>query len=170
MSRFKDKNGREWSIDVTVNTLRRVKAKTEFMLTDLVTKDKAASGFDDPLKLFEILYWAVDPGISEEDFGNALDDAACRSALDALIEATIDFFPEPRRSILLESWQETRRILDEETAEGAAAAKKVVRNPAFKTRLRAEVKKLLSTSGGSSTNSPASSGSTQGRSRSTRSS
>ena len=99
--KYTDKNSREWTIDVHVFSAKRVKDGLGDK-ADLVDAQRFGDLFKacstDPELLVNIIWFLVEPaaekaGVSPEQFamglqGDALDDAA-----DALMEATIDFFP-----------------------------------------------------------------------------
>lgn len=160
MASFKDKNGKEHILTVSVTTCRKVKAKTEFLLTDLVTQEEALKSLD-PIKLFEILHATLAASGSEMDidsFGEALDDESSQAGVNALVEATIDFFPPARRKILREGWQKTVTLLEEADEKVTDALRKGIRSPAFESALRSSL------FGTGSTSSPASSESTRDRS------
>lgn len=115
MKTFRDMAGREWSISVDVNAIKRVlKAPIEHLgepvkvnLLELVDPDgdllKKVVAY--PPLVCDIAYVLCKPqcdekGVSDEEFGRAMGCDVLEKALDAILEETIDFFPESRRAVL----------------------------------------------------------------------
>ena len=118
MTCFTDNQERTWSLSVNVNTLRRVKALCGVMLTDLVvlepgkkpTMELLERLANDPVLLVDVLYAAIKPeadarGISDELFGAAMVGDVLETAVTALLEEVIAFFPSAKRMVL-------KRLLD----------------------------------------------------------
>lgn len=118
MTCFTDNQERTWSLSVNVNTLRRVKALCGVMLTDLVvlepgkkpTMELLERLANDPVLLVDVLYAAIKPeadvrGISDESFGAAMVGDVLETAVTALLEEVIAFFPSAKRMVL-------KRLLD----------------------------------------------------------
>ena len=118
MTCFTDNQERTWSLSVNVNTLRRVKALCGVMLTDLVvlepgkkpTMELLERLANDPVLLVDVIYAAIKPeadarGISDESFGAAMVGDVLETAVTALLEEVIAFFPSAKRMVL-------KRLLD----------------------------------------------------------
>ena len=118
MTCFTDNQERTWSLSVNVNTLRRVKALCGVMLTDLVvlepgkkpTMELLERLANDPVLLVDVLYATIKPeadarGISDESFGAAMVGDVLETAVTALLEEVIVFFPSAKRMVL-------KRLLD----------------------------------------------------------
>ena len=118
MTCFTDNQERTWSLSVNVNTLRRVKALCGVMLTDLVvlepgkkpTMELLERLANDPVLLVDVLYATIKPeadarGISDESFGAAMVGDVLETAVTALLEEVIAFFPSAKRMVL-------KRLLD----------------------------------------------------------
>lgn len=115
MRKFKDLKGREWSVEVTVQGVVEVRQAVEIDLGKLFADDMQKLGelLDDLPKLVDVLWLlcaeqAKAAGVAPEDFGRALAGDVLQGAADALIDSTIDFFPnarqrELRRQILQKS-------------------------------------------------------------------
>lgn len=101
---FKDSADREWQVDITVNTIKRVRELTEI---DLASLDHALLKdiLTDPIDLCNVLYAIVKPqadaqDVTPENFGEALVGNAIERATDALLEALVNFFPDSRSRVL----------------------------------------------------------------------
>ena len=118
MTCFTDNQERTWSLSVNVNILRRVKALCGVMLTDLVvlepgkkpTMELLERLANDPVLLVDVLYATIKPeadarGISDESFGAAMVGDVLETAVTALLEEVIAFFPSAKRMVL-------KRLLD----------------------------------------------------------
>jgi len=99
---FEDRNGMGWHVEITVGTVKKLRA----LGIDIVSVDgKGLAGLvDDPVSLSDAL-WAIceaqanERGITDEEFFAAIDGNSVVSATDAITEAVIDFFPPSRRAI-----------------------------------------------------------------------
>ncbi|MFA6805222.1 MAG: hypothetical protein WCR17_04525 [Candidatus Methanomethylophilaceae archaeon] len=105
MKIFKDVNGKEWQISITVGTIKRVKDLMDVNLIDAVSTDLIDKMKSDPVFLCDILYAICKPqadkdGVSDIEFGEGLVGDAIASATDALIGDLVDFFPASQRVIL----------------------------------------------------------------------
>jgi hypothetical protein len=105
MKKFIDALGRYWVVDINVATIKRVKALTEINLLTVVEGELVERLSSDPILLCDVLYGVCKPqadreGISDEDFGAGLAGDAIADATTCLIEALVEFFPEPRRRLL----------------------------------------------------------------------
>jgi hypothetical protein len=115
MKTFRDTTGREWTITVDVNAIKRVmKAPIEHLgeplkvnLLELVDPDgdllKKVVAY--PPLVCDLTYALCKPqcdekGVSDEEFGRAMGGDALERVLDLVIEETIDFFPQARRAVL----------------------------------------------------------------------
>lgn len=103
MATFKDENGREWMVRVDVPAVKRLR---EHGLDILGIFDDGfkpiAELADDPCRLVDSLWivcqeQAEKDGIGEEAFARRLFGDAIGDALNALVEAVADFFPNPKR-------------------------------------------------------------------------
>lgn len=142
---FKDPDGREWRIRLTVGLADRVKDETGVELGDESDSDWLALLFSRRRKCVEVMWClcekqAAADGITPEDFAHQFDGVTLRAAGRALAAAWADFFPGSRIS------QAIRTSLEAILEAGEARAVR-------------EMEAALSASLPSATNSPASSGS-----------
>ena len=107
MHKFTDSNGREWSISVTVDTVRRVRDACKVDLSHLEAFRELGS---DVVKLGDVLWEIVRPQagtVTAEQFYGALGGAGLEAATEALTEEIIDFFGSRRGSALRQMKQKT---------------------------------------------------------------
>jgi len=103
-NRYTDRNGHEWTIDVTISSIKRVKQGTGVDLVDIVKGD-LASKLNDPMILCDVLWTLVEPqarlaGIEPEQFGDGLAGDSLDAAIESLLEGIVNFFPKSRRDLL----------------------------------------------------------------------
>lgn len=102
MRTFRDRDGREWQIDLTLGALMRIKASTGLDMLDLQpSKAGRVDVFDrlstDPVTLADTLCAICRPqldarSLTDSQFADALGGEAIDTALIALIEEWADFF------------------------------------------------------------------------------
>lgn len=115
MASFRDMKGRTWNVEVHAAAIKRVKAETGLFLPHLIdlSGEDAKKVLSDPIALFECLCSLLRPqleqrGVSEEEFGEALDEASCVAAAEALLEAVIFFTRPQTRQVLQRAWAKVR--------------------------------------------------------------
>lgn len=102
-----DNTGRSWSIVIDPVSLKRVKDLAGVnLVADLVDAKLFSNLATDPVLLCAVLYALCKPqadaaNVTPEQFGHALTGDAVGAATDALLEGLIDFFPNPRRRMVL---------------------------------------------------------------------
>jgi hypothetical protein len=152
MPTFTDVQGRAWSIDINVATLRQVRALSGIDLMEALGGTLLDRLVSDPVLLGDVLYACVKPQaderqVNDEAFGRALAGDVIDAATAALLEAFVAFFPHPRRRVLgkavakLAGWR----------AAALAAAEARLDDPALEAAVQAQV------AGTSSGSAPASS-------------
>ena len=100
-SSFKDTEGREWNLAITIATVRRVRKDLD---VDLLNKDMAAvleTVVCDPVMLCDVLFLIVEKeaqrlGVNDEAFGEAMGGDALEEGAKAFLGALGDFTPNPR--------------------------------------------------------------------------
>lgn len=117
MKTFRDARGREWTIEINVSALKRVKSLAGVDLTKIVDPKSADARllFDDIVVLGDAIAAAVQPqlesrSLTAEEFGDALHEEHVEAATRALLEGVIDFFRGRKRTML-------RRVYDRTTAK-----------------------------------------------------
>ena len=152
---FTDNKGRTWMLEVTVATIKRVRALCKVDLNSIVELDKnnkpSAELLErlssDPVLLVDVLYAVCKPqadklGITDEDFGESMAGDAIEHATTALLEEVIDFFPEAKRMVM-------QKILSASRKFSEAARKKLEAelNDEFENRVASELDRLTGSSG-----------------------
>lgn len=156
MHTFTDALDRSWSVEITVASLKRIRALAGVDLLEAAGGSLLDRLVSDPVLLGDVLYAAVKPQaderkFSDEDFGRALAGDAIDRATTALLEEFVAFFPTPRRRILekalakLAGWRQ----------QALVAAETRLDDPALDRAVMA----ALHPPGGSSGSAPASSAS-----------
>jgi hypothetical protein len=155
MKSFTDNKGRIWTIEVTVATVKRVRALCKVDLNSIVELDKnnkpSAELLErlssDPVLLVDVLYAVCKPqadklGVSDEDFGEAMAGDAIEHATTALLEEVINFFPESKRMVM-------QRILSASRKFSEAARKKLEAelNGEFENQVVSALDQLTGSSG-----------------------
>lgn len=163
MKQFKDMKGRPWDVEVTVSTLKRVKALLGVDLMQVVEgKDLLQRLYADPCFLVDVVCAVLRPqleakGVGDEDFGAAMAGDAIEHAAVALIEEIIAFCPSQKdRANLLAVWKAAQSGM--ERARDLAAAR--IQSGALDKAIDKAIGQTLGTAGISSTTPPASSAST----------
>ncbi|MBM4369840.1 MAG: hypothetical protein FJ102_26760 [Deltaproteobacteria bacterium] len=120
MRTFKDNGGREWTVEINVAALKRVRGLTG---TDLMQVVEGSGGLierliKDPVLLCDVVYAvckteADQRSVSDEDFGRAMAGDAIEHATAALLEELVSFCPSPRdRRNLGRVLTATRGVMD----------------------------------------------------------
>lgn len=129
---FTDARGDRWPVAVTFGDVRRVRAACDFDL--LAMFDDGLAGLARLHSDFELLvavaFSLCEPqadklGVSADDFASRMAGDTLAEAADAIVEATVAFFPDPRRREALRGLTARIRTLTEKvltTAPGAALA------------------------------------------------
>lgn len=102
MATFKDCDGREWVVALSIDAVKRVRARCAGV--DLLAKNLPATleiVLGDYVVLGDVLFTIVEPqakaaGVSPESFGQALAGDAIEAATLAFLDALRAFTPNPR--------------------------------------------------------------------------
>jgi len=170
MRTFKDNQGREWTVEITVAAIKRVRGLAG---VDLMEVLEGSNGLieklvRDPVLLCDVIYAACKPQadereVADEAFGASMAGDAIEHATAALLEELVDFCPSPRdRANLGRVLKATREVMDkardvverriDELIDGGALERAV---------LEAVPPTVEAAAGGSSGSAPASSASIQ---------
>jgi hypothetical protein len=117
MAKFKDNQNREWVVEITVATIKRVRSLLGVDLLQIAEGKLTDAILSDPVMLVDVLYAVCKPeaeagGVSDEDFGRAMAGDAIDSATQALLEALASFFPSRRGELLRRVVAATNTALD----------------------------------------------------------
>ncbi len=151
MRTFSDLAGREWRLSIGLATARRVKEQTGGRV-DFVEQAKGGNGHNvfgalaaDFELLGQVLWLLCEPqatelGVSELEFVEAFDMDTLARAQDALVEATIDFFPNRSRSLLREGAAVAVELAAEEATAAEMKARTILHSPEMKDVMRAAIR------------------------------
>jgi len=118
MKTFKDNAGREWTVEVNVAALKRVKSLTGVDLLGVLDGTLIERLIRDPVLLCDAVYAVCKPqaderSVTDEDFGRAMAGDAIEHATGALLEELVSFCPSPRdRANLGRVLKATREVMD----------------------------------------------------------
>jgi hypothetical protein len=147
MKTFRDREAREWTVDISVDAIRRVKSLAKVDLMELLSEgafiDKLIA---DPCLLVDILYVVCKPqadsrGVTDEQFGAAMGGDSLDDATSALLEDFCDFFPSRKREILKTALAKLKQI----EGQVLTAAENAMNDPALDTAIKTALTKLAST-------------------------
>ncbi len=102
MKNFKDNTGNEWTVEINVAALKRIRSLTGTDLLEVISGgDLLERLMRDPVLLCDIIYALVKPQadekrISDEAFGAAMAGDAIDAATAALLDELVAFCPSPR--------------------------------------------------------------------------
>ena len=105
---FTDTAGRSWELAVNVSAIKRVRGLLGVDLLTVIEGELLNRLASDPILLADVLYALCKPqadavGVSDEKFGAALAGDAIGAATEALLAELTDFFPQPRKGLLLKA-------------------------------------------------------------------
>lgn len=104
MQKFKDINDREWSIELNIAIIRKLRKETQnvegFEDFDILDYTGVLTKINDPIFAADLLYLICreqldDAGVDDEAFGRSLKGRALFDATAAFLAEYVDFFPEP---------------------------------------------------------------------------
>ena len=169
MHTFKDNADRDWQLAINVTAIKRVKDLLDVDLLEVTGVELLGRLAADPVLLCDVIYCVCKPqadaqGVSDEDFGRAMGGDAIDTATTALLEELVDFFPSRRRELLRTALGKLRGL----ESKALAAAQARLDNPKLEQRMEKDLQKAFEDldaeiDGRTSTPSPGSSESTQGR-------
>ena len=118
MKVFKDNAGREWTVEINVAALKRVKSLSGVDLLGVLDGTLVERLIRDPVLLCDVVYAVCKPqaderSVTDEDFGRAMAGDAIEQATEALLEELVGFCPSPRdRANLGRVLKATREVMD----------------------------------------------------------
>jgi hypothetical protein len=132
MAKFKTLDGKEWVVDVTYLTVKRVRDLCAVNVLDICNLDKESlSGWvADDLKVLEVVCAVVRPQLaavdmSDEDFFAACDGQVLKEAVERLVDQVSDFFQEPRKGLVkkvIKKLRETEKKMEAQAEKAIDAA------------------------------------------------
>ena len=131
MGSFKDNEGREWQVSITVAAVKRVRELVGVDLLDIADGVVITELATNPIKLVDVVYAICKPQadqarVSDEDFGEAMLGDAIDQATEAVLDALVSFTPNQRdrnhlQTVLSktnEAMEKARDAIDEAISEG----------------------------------------------------
>ena len=119
MAEFMDTKKRRWPVALTVGDIRRIRTATGVDLLSLFDeKSTALMELQTDLQLLlDVLFEATRKareakGVDDEEFADSLDADCAESAVNALLEALVDFFPSARRAALRAALAASNRAIE----------------------------------------------------------
>ena len=105
MKIFTDTAGRDWSLSLTITSVRKLRAVCDIDLAADDLGEVLQSLGNDPVQLCDCLYTLCEDqiekaGLSPEAFGEGLSGDAIDAATDALLDELIEFTPKKKRAML----------------------------------------------------------------------
>lgn len=119
-TKFTDTAGREWDLQLSVATLRRLNRETDFEIrADMQNLAKLAGD----LETFAGALVAIlrpqleESGVSIDEFYEALGGAELQAASDALVEAALQFLPADKSAVIRAGYERAQAFQAEACAE-----------------------------------------------------
>jgi hypothetical protein len=148
---FETLDGRTYTVSVTYGSIKRVQDETGVMLSDLFASAGSITAlFGNDTKFLTVLASLVRPQMpgTEAEWLDTLNGAVVERAADAVLEGVADFFPEPRKGLLMAVLERTQAAAERRRTADDLAARKVLETTDFDA--------LLPIHGSSDSSSPAS--------------
>jgi len=118
MSKFTDTEGRVWNVQLTVHLVKEVKQRLDVDLLDEQVHETLTLLTGDIVKSVDILYvlcshQADKNEISDIEFGQSLYGDVLFEGINAMVEALIDFFPNPKKRVWIRRlWEKATNHMD----------------------------------------------------------
>lgn len=152
MATFKATDGTEYAVNVNVASVKRVRELTGVNLLGLVDDQKSVGElFADDVRFCEVMCAVVRPqleqaGKTDDDFFSSINGEVIEAAAEALLAEVVNFFHEPRRTLLKKALEKYLMALRKVRADDAAHAAKAMEEMDIETDLR----RILTSSASSS--------------------
>ena len=123
MSKFTDTEGRVWNVQLTVHLVKEVKQRLDVDLLDEQVHETLTLLTGDIVKSVDVLYilcssQADKNEISDVEFGESLYGDVLFEGINAMVEALIDFFPNPTiRMWIRRLWEKSTSHMDKTNDE-----------------------------------------------------
>jgi len=149
MKTFADNAGRNWTVQINVDAIKRVRDLVSVNLLEVVEGKLLDRLISDPVLLCDVIYAVCKPEadtktVSDVDFGRAMAGDAIDAATTALLEDLVDFFPQGRRKVLAKALNKLKAL---ETAALKAVDARLD-SPELERRMEKELQRLGTWSGG----------------------
>lgn len=129
MATFKDAEGREWVIRLTLGSIDRVKREADVDFGVINTPEgprKLAAMFDNPATLAKVCYvlahsQAEKAGVSPEQFAEAIDGDTLERMGEALNDEIVNFSPTHRRDVMRAGLKKAQGTIQRAAAKAVEA-------------------------------------------------
>jgi len=121
VSTFTDANGTKWEIKLNATLVKDIRDGLGIDIVSL-DKDPFARLESDPILLVDVLFMLCEKqckeqSLSSRDFGERISPEVLEAAIEAMLEAIINFFPPGKRSVVRSAYQANRDNLRDAEAE-----------------------------------------------------
>lgn len=164
MKRFATTDGAKWDVKINVLAIKRVEEETGIRLTSVVDDEAVRlAAFGDDLRFVDILIALIRPQIEAaqrtvDSVLEVMDAETLEKAVEALMEGLFDFFPEPRKGLLMKAWTKTRVAAENLEAARIAVASQRIDQIDIEAEMKMSQESLARTRTSSVLNSPVSVG------------
>lgn len=115
MKTFNDNAARNWTVQVNVDAIKRVRDLAQVNLLEVVEGKLLERLISDPILLCDVIYCLCKPeadakNISDVEFGRAMAGDAIDGATTALLEELVDFFPQAKRRVLAKALAKLQKL------------------------------------------------------------
>ena len=105
MPNFSDASGCTWEVTLTVEQIRRVRQSLGYDLAKLFTPERLGELGEDVVLQVDVLAELTAEqrklrGVSDAEFGAAMRGQVLEDAIEALLEAAVDFLPRSRGEVM----------------------------------------------------------------------
>lgn len=151
MSRFTDGAGREWTFQVTVLTVKRVRDQAGIDLLELMEPGSAAFEklADDVVGLCEVMLAFLDDqfeeaGLTHEDFLRSLDsEDVVREATRACLEAILSFSRKPKAKLMKTAFGKVWEATEKRERVQLKQARELIESPQFDQMVQSVAESVL---------------------------
>ena len=121
MERFKDASDREWTLTVTVKTVKAIRDELNIDITKMFEPSETMNVIGDPVTFVNVLFivcreQATVRGLNDEKFGEALYDGGdgdvVETARECLIREMLRFFPKARQEMVRATLAKAKELQD----------------------------------------------------------
>ncbi len=143
MPHFKDKTGRDWTVEINIGTIKAVRSACGVDLLGATDGELIERLLSDMVLFVDVLYVLCREEcdrneITDEEFGRGLLGDALENATLAFLEALTNFFPKDRR-VLIRKALDKRKELERLTVE---VLTKKLDDPELMTKAKAKLAEI----------------------------
>ena len=122
MKTFKDKTGTQWTIDITVTTIKRVKSMLDIDLLTAADGELMQRLASDEVLMVDLIYaicypQCEDRSVTDEQFGELLVGDSIDAAYTAFLEELADFFRDPAKRRVMRTLLDKQKLIEKRQME-----------------------------------------------------